>query len=325
MALTPEKLQQKRTALVARTAAALQVPEGEARQLLSIGRQQSLRVNTLKTTINEATSALAGEGIDYKPIAWIDEGLAIEAVADVRDSELVAKGMVYIQNAASWLPVLALDPQPDERILDVCAAPGGKTSHIAQRALNQAAITANDNSRPRLHKLQHNLERLGVEHVGFTLHDATRLARQFEPESFDKILLDAPCSGEGMMTLDNKKDFESWSVAHIKRLQQLQKKLVIQAWQLLKPGGTLIYSTCTMAPEENEAIIDYLLRRNENVQVDDLTYLTNELPNAVPSVREWNGKQFDARTQKALRLKPSPLVEAFFVAKLTKTDADAAL
>jgi len=319
MPLTDEKLALKRQQLIDRTSLALEVDSNTAIELLSMGRTQSVRINTILGDRDETLDQLRQEGILVTPIEWVDEGMSIvEGQKILRDSELNASGKVYIQNAASWLPVLALDPQPGETILDMCAAPGGKTSHIAQRADNKASITANDNSRPRLHKLQSNLSRLGVQNVTYTLHDATRLARQFEPESCDKILLDAPCSGEGMMTLESKKDFESWSVAHIKRLQQLQKKLLVQAWQLLRPGGVLVYSTCTMAPEENEAVVDYLLRHNEDVIVEDTAWLAGKLINTTKPVQEWNGKKYDPRIKSALRLIPSTQVEAFFVIVLRK-------
>jgi len=320
MALTEQKLALKRQVLTERTARALAIDEDEAVRLLSIGRQQSLRINTLSTTVEMAKSALQLLEVATLDTPWLKEGLFIDdQLASVRDNELANSGDIYIQNAASWLPVVALEPKEGESILDMCAAPGGKTSHIAQNTNNAAFITANDNSRPRLHRLQSNLTRLHAKNITYTLHDATRLSMHLAPESFDKILLDAPCSGEGMMTLDDKKSFESWSVAHIKRLQKLQKKLIVQAWNLLKPGGTLIYSTCTMAPEENEAVIDYLLRHNDDITIEPLDDLRSQLDNSVAPVMEWNGKQFDERLQQVLRLKPSPRIEAFFVAKLTKS------
>lgn len=319
MALTDDKYHQKQATLVERTSVALNVAIDDARKLLSIQRRQSIRINTLKAPVDTTLKELSSLGMTVESVPWLSHGyFATDNLELVRDSDLSSNGLLYIQNAASWLPIVALNPQPGDTILDMCAAPGGKTSHIAQLGDNKVTITANDNSRPRLHKLQANLERLGVENVTFTLHDASRLTHRLEPESFDKILLDAPCSGEGMMTLDDRKSFESWSVAHIKRLQKLQKKLIVQAWQLLKPGGTLVYSTCTMAPDENEAVIDYLLRHNDNAALEDLTELKQYLEGTVQPVIEWNGKSFDARTSNALRLKPTPEVEAFFVAKLIK-------
>lgn len=312
-----DKLEQKRAALVERTARALHIDEAEAIRLLSIGRVQSVRINTLKanTHVVEELMALGWYGKRYE---WFQDGYTIEdGLQAIRDSELAASGQVYIQNAASWLPVLALSAQPGDEVLDVCAAPGGKTSHIAAHSHNQARITANDNSRPRLAKLRVNLERLGVENVEYSLFDAAQIARKLEGQEFDKILLDAPCSGEGMMNYQSDKDMAMWSVAQIKRLQQLQKRILTQAWQLLRPGGTLVYSTCTMAPEENEAVIDYLLRSRDDAQVMPIDI---EVSNRVPSVTEWNGRTFNNEVKNSLRLAPSQTAEAFYICKLRKTE-----
>lgn len=312
---TTDKLEIKRNLLLQRTAHALGVDADTSHALLSIERKQSLRLNPLKTEaqVLEKLAALGWQGMQY---TWLADGYTIEhGLEAIRDSQLTKDGVVYIQNAASWLPVLALDPQPDESILDVCAAPGGKTSHIAAGTHNQVHITANDNSRPRLAKLRANLERLGVQDVEYTLFDAAQLVRKLAGRQFDRILLDAPCSGEGLMHYSSDKDFATWSVAHIKRLQQLQKRLLTQAWELLKPGGTLVYSTCTMAPEENEAVIDYLLRVREGVRIEPFEC---SLPNRVPALLEWNGRSFHAELQHCIRLAPSANVEAFFVCKLQK-------
>ena len=320
MSSSKDKFPLKQQQWVDRTALVIGVALEDTRELLRIGRQQSVRCNTLKFDVDTAEKYFSQESLDAVPFSWVSEGVALDSqsLKRLRSSELVENGSLYIQNAASWLPVLALDPKAGEAILDMCAAPGGKTSHIAARANNGALITANDNSKSRLHRLQANMDRLGVENIEFTLHDATRLSHKLEGRQFDKILLDAPCSGEGMMTLDNRKDFESWSVAHIKRLQQLQKKLIVQAWLLLKPGGTLVYSTCTMAPEENEAVVDYLLRRYTDAQLEQLPEFMQSLPNRVSAVSSWNGKAYSGEIEKTLRLKPSEPVEAFYVAKITK-------
>ena len=320
MSSQKDKFPLKQQQLVDRTAIALNISTDEARQLLSIGRKQSVRLNTLRADATTFTRWQRENNLLLPAFTWMKEGYKLndEQVITLRDSSLNNDGALYIQNAASWLPVLALNPQPGESVLDVCAAPGGKTSHIAAHSHNQAFITANDNSKARLHKLQANTARLGVENIEYSLHDATRLSFKMPDMQFDKILLDAPCSGEGMMTLDNRKDFESWSVAHIKRLQQLQKKLIIQAWALLKPGGTLVYSTCTMAPEENEAVVDYLLRRNDDAELAELPGFMQELENRSPAVLSWNNKPYNEALRATLRLKPSADIEAFYVAKLTK-------
>jgi tRNA (cytosine49-C5)-methyltransferase len=311
------KLIIKRDQLVGRTANALNVTDTEAKRLLLIERRQSLRLNTLSgqsaaKTI-EALRQLGWQGEQYD---WIKEGYSVKAgLQAVRDSQLFQDGEIYIQNAASWLPVLALNPQPGEKILDVCAAPGGKTTHIAATAQNHAVITANDNSRTRLARLQSVCRRMQAQIDRFTLFEARNLTRKLPGEQFDKILLDAPCSGEGMMNLDTDKDFATWSIAQIKRLQSLQKSIANQAWQLLRPGGTLVYSTCTMAPEENEVVIDYLLRSRDDAELASLNF---ELANRVPAVTAWGGKDFTHPLDACLRLKPSENIEAFFVAKLQK-------
>jgi NOL1/NOP2/sun family putative RNA methylase len=321
MAKSPiEKLAAKRATWISRTAVILTISGPHAIDLLTQGTHQSLRINPLRGNVAATLEELRTLGWQGEPVSWADHCFTVTSPLEpIRDSQAVTEGRVFIQNAASWLPVIALQPQPGDAILDVCAAPGGKTSHIAAITRNQAHITANDNSRPRLAKMRANFERLGVTTTETTLFDAAQIARKLEGRQFDKILLDAPCSGEGMMQLERDKDFATWSVAHIKRLQQLQKKIITQAWQLLAPGGTLVYSTCTMAPEENEAVVDYVLRTQQNAQLEPLGI---SLPNAVKPVREWNGKVFTHDLSSCLRLAPSKNIEAFFVAKIIKTEQE---
>lgn len=302
--------QTKQHLWIARTAAWSGLDEAAVEQLLLTARTQSVRVNPLIES--DIAPALL-----RRPIDWCPRGYHMIAGNQSTYDALAQAGQLYIQNAASWLPVLTLEPQAGERILDMCAAPGGKSSHIQAMAQNRAHLVCNDNSRPRLMKLRANLERLGAR-AEFSLADATRLSRRDDSGLFDKILLDAPCSGEGLMTLrpEDAALFDSWSVAHIRRLSDLQKKLITEAWRLLRPGGTLVYSTCTMAPEENEAVVDYLLRRQTDAQLLPLDLPA--LPNRVPAVAEWNSRAFTNDLSACLRLVPGELTEAFFVAKLRK-------
>jgi len=299
--ITAER-EKKRSIWIERTMKVTGLDETVVLQLISTPRTQSLRVNTLKTDVTF-----------QNPISWCQNGYELPEDFD-KDSDSSRNGELYIQNAASWLPVITLDPQPDDTILDVCAAPGGKASHIQAITNNQSKLTCNDNSKPRLNKLQRNMGRLGAE-ANYTLCDATRLSRKFETELFDKILIDAPCSGEGLMTLDDMKLFDSWSVAHIRRLSDLQKKILSESWQLLKPGGTLVYSTCTMAPEENEAVIDYFLRKNPDATLETLDF---PLENRISALSSWNDKPFTNDLSHCLRLVPGQLTEAFFVVKIIK-------
>lgn len=314
---TADKLQHKRALWIERTALALGVAPAEAERLLLVPRQQSFRINTYKVPHKAVVlKQLQAAGWQGEPFAWYPAGYSIAGDKRVvSDHALAQSGAVYVQNAASWLPVLALDPQPGEKILDMCAAPGGKAAHILELTANKAELWANDNSRARMAKMRANFERLGVQPAQLTLFDATHLARKLGGEQFDKILLDAPCSGEGMMRLDSDRDLTTWSVAHIKRLQQLQRQALTQAWQLLKPGGTLVYSTCTMAPEENEAVVDYAMRRFADAS---LAPVAVQVPNQAPAVTEWHGRTFQPTIAQCLRLRPSPNIEAFFVTRLQK-------
>lgn len=315
-----QKLETKREAWLMRTAKALDIRVAEARELLSQERRQSIRLNPLIANPADIVAQLPAIGWSGHAYSWIENCYTIEEGAlAIRDSSVVEKGAVFVQNAASWLPVLALAPKPGERILDVCAAPGGKSSHIAAITGNQSRLWVNDNSRPRLLKMQANLKRLRVLVKDCTLYDATQLSRKLKGITFDKILLDAPCSGEGLMRYDRDKDFMTWSVAHVKRLQQLQKRILVQAWQLLEPGGTLVYSTCTMAPEENEAVVDYLLRTHPDASIEPISI---DISNKVPVLQSWNSKSFNPSIEGCLRLKPSKDIEAFFVCKLKKVATD---
>ncbi len=302
---------EKRALFIKRSSLVLGIDEASTERLLAQPRKQSVRLNTL---LHSATpSCIVGLNWQEKAVPWCQNGYTVDDICAAKDSELAQNGSIIIQNAASWVPVIALDPRPNDEILDMCAAPGMKSSHIAAITDNGAILTANDNSKSRLFKMRANFSRLHVV-AEDTLYDARYLSKKLTKQ-FDKILLDAPCSGEGLIRLDSTKDFTYWSPAQIKRLSQLQKKLIMEAWKLLKPDGTLVYSTCTIAPEENEAVIDYLLRKTEDMQLMQI-----DIPiKRGPILAGWGSKQYSSDLSKCIRLLPSSLAEAFFVAKLRKT------
>lgn len=305
----------KRMQLTARTAQVLSISEEKAAQLLSTSLKPSVRVNPLAGDPTEIVKKMIDLGWKGSSVAWCENGYSIdEGFSQLRDSQMVDDGEIYIQNEASWLPVVLLNPKPGMDVLDICAAPGGKTSHIAALMKNEGYLVANDNSRPRLIKLQQNLSRLHVA-ANYTLHDATKLSKTLDDQLFDAILLDAPCSGEGLINLERPKTLESWSVAHVKRLSALQKQLIREAWKLLRPGGRLVYSTCTMAPEEDEAAVSYLLKHNEDATVQAI-----DLPvsGALTGLTSWGERVFDPSVSKAMRLIPGSGREAFFVCVIEK-------
>jgi NOL1/NOP2/sun family putative RNA methylase len=208
-----------------------------------------------------------------------------------------------------------LDPKPNDRILDMCAAPGTKTYIISFMTNNKASITANDIDRNRAMRLNANAKKYGIK-----CSILNQSGRTLEG-NFNKILIDAPCSGEGMV---NKKDklFKHWSEKRIKFLAKKQKKLVNRGFDMLDDGGTLVYSTCTFAPEENEAVIDFLLAKNDNAQVADI-----DVPIVhSKGVMEWNGVQFNENAKRCMRIYPNQNgTGGFFVAKIRKVSDEMGL
>ena len=285
-----QERQRKREIWINRTMQWSGLPRAEVEAKLAQTRTQSFRLNPLVD--GEVAPKLLS-----RQVAWCPNGYEIipECLADYQ--QLTDSGRGYVQNAASWLPVLALTPEAGERVLDLCAAPGGKSSHIQALANGQADLVCNDNSKPRLIKLQANLKRLNVP-AEFMLADARHISRR-QLEAFDKILLDAPCSGEGLMSL-NAGDAS-----------------LFEAWRLLKSGGTLVYSTCTMAPEENEVVVDWLLRRQSDAELIPIDIAP--LPDRAPVVQSWNNRALTHDLGGCLRLMPGRLTEAFFVAAFRKT------
>jgi 16S rRNA (cytosine967-C5)-methyltransferase len=176
------------------------------------------------------------------------------------------EGWVQVQDEAAQFISVLLDPQLGERVLDLCAAPGGKTTHLAQLMDNQGEIMAIDVSQAKLGLLQENCRRLGITIVKTVTHDATT-PLPFPPGSFDRVLVDVPCTGLG--TLRRNPDGK-WRVkeADIPRLQQIQGKILTQAATMVKEGGVLVYSTCTMTSEENEGVIDVFLSERKDLRLE---------------------------------------------------------
>lgn len=311
-----DKRTSKKQKLLERISSLIEMTDADAQRLLSIPLRQAIRINPLKQDPAITLRAMQALGWQGAPIEWCENGYTIdEGFEPLRDSELTRDGAVYIQNTSSWLPVVALNPLPEETVLDVCAAPGGKTSHLAALANNTGNIIANDNSKPRLARMRRNLERLGVD-AKLTLHDATTLAHKLDIGGFDKILLDAPCSGEGLINLSDPSSLDAWSEAHIKRLSSLQKRILQQSWHLLRPGGRLAYSTCTSAPEENEVVIQWLLDRNADATIVATPHLNEVTDSALTS---WRDRIFNSDMQNARRVLPNASGdEIFFVALLEK-------
>lgn len=226
--------------------------------------RRSIRVNTLKTDVAGFLARVAPYGWQLTPIPWCEEGFWIE-----RDDEAVPlgstaehlSGLFYIQEASSMLPVAALfaEGNQPQRVMDVAAAPGSKTTQIAARMGNRGAILANEYSASRVKVLHANISRCGISNVALTHFDG-RVFGAALPESFDAILLDAPCSGEGVVRKDPDA-LKNWSPESNQQIAATQRELIDSAFHALRPGGTLVYSTCTLNREENEEVLAWLMAR----------------------------------------------------------------
>lgn len=285
----------------------------------SADKPLSVRINTLKTTREQALAVLGQQKIEHAQVPWFKDALILDGITSRQLSEnaLVKEGLLYIQSLSSMLPALILNPEPGQRILDMCAAPGGKTTQMAGLMKNEGSILAVEKIKERYYKLKSIVSRSGADNVTVKLMDAKRLRADFNDfELFDKILLDVPCSTEGRFKVSEKKTYAYWSLRKIKEMAHKQKGLILTASRLLKTGGVLAYATCTFAPEENEAIVDWLLKKTKDTMVVEAIQMNDV--RTYPAILEWNSRKFDPRVKNCLRVLPDDAMEGFFIAKLRK-------
>lgn len=288
-----------------------------------------IRVNTLKITPEEMKKRLEAYGwVISQPYSDFPEVLLVE-----RESKLVPGalgktfehllGYYYVQEISSMLPIFALKPQADELFLDLCASPGSKTTQAAALMNNQGTIIANEVSLGRIRILSSNLEKSGVSNVIVTRKDGVQFCKRWTREvkiKFDKILVDAPCSGEGTLR-KSPKTFDMWNLKYIQALSKVQRKLASEALKLLKVGGEMIYSTCTLGPEEDESVVNYL-KENFDIEIMkiDLPLKTRD------GILEWEGETYHPEIKNCRRLYPQDNnSDGFFLAKIKKLSEDCKL
>lgn len=276
----------------------------------------ALRLNPLRAEPAATLEELRAEGFEPAAVGWLSGAYLLPPAQRraLTESAAFAEGRVYLQNLASMLPPLLLDPQPGEEVLDLCAAPGSKTTQIAALMGNRGRLAAVERSRSRFFKLHAVCRQLGAE-VATYLTDGRGIGRK-TPARFDRVLVDAPCSSEGRFRLEAPDSYAYWSPKKVRDMARLQKRLLLSGLQSLKPGGVLVYSTCTYAPEENEAVLDEVLRRAEGAV--EIEAVDLPLPAVAPGLEQWQGRSFDARVSRGLRVLPGAQLEGFFLARLRK-------
>lgn len=274
--------------------------------------RRSIRVNTIKMPVPELKKRLE-KTWNLEQIPWCREGFYIEHIKkerrDIGNLIEHSLGYFYIQEAASMIPPIVLEPKETDIVLDMAASPGSKTTQIAALMNNKGILVANDINSARMKPLSLNVQRCGITNCIVTMMYGQRF-RGFE---FDKILLDAPCSGTGTIR-KSLKTLRIWNPLMVQRLSHTQKNLIDTAFSNLKPGGILIYSTCSNEPEENEAVIDFLISKYDNAKVEDIRI--NGLNRSKP-ILEFENNSYNEEIRKCLRIWPQDNdTEGFFVAKI---------
>lgn len=273
---------------------------------------QSFRVNTLKAKRDEILLLL--KDLKIKSLPFYNNGFLLQEKTRFGNHITHNLGMIYIQEIASMIPVVVLDPKPDEVVLDLCAAPGSKTTQIAQSMENSGLLVANEINRKRAQGLIHNIKRCGLLNEAVIILRGQRIDKIL-PDYFDRILIDAPCSAEGTIR-KSKAVLYHWGLKNIQRMAKIQKGLIVSGFRALQPGGTMVYSTCTLAPEENEGVVAYLLDRFPEAEIMPIT-----IPNFKirPGIIKWQGETFDKRLKSCARILPQDNDTApFFIARIIK-------
>lgn len=273
-------------------------------------RAVTLRANTLEATRDEVAATLDDAGLGYQEVPWYGDAFIMDSDVVERDLwglDLYRAGSIYLQSLSSMLPPLILKPHAGADILDMCAAPGGKTTQMA--ALGQASedkraarITACELNAPRAEKLEHNLAKMGASNVQVMRTDARKLDSWF---SFDQVLLDAPCTGSGTIHTHDAHAAKNLTPELADRVERSQTALLEKALEVLKPGGALVYSTCSILPRENENIVSAALAKHPECEL-------------VPVLLDESIPQLPCTLAGAVTVCPSSLYEGFFVAKLFK-------
>ncbi|QEP45116.1 RsmB/NOP family class I SAM-dependent RNA methyltransferase [Ectothiorhodospiraceae bacterium BW-2] len=287
----------------------------------SLQRQMTLRLNPLRQPVEITLATL-------QQLSWPLQPYPLPRLphhcfvidADYRQPlmhhPLTESGALYPQSLSSIMAVIALNPQPDEAILDLAAAPGGKTSLIAALMQNRGELAAVEPVKKRYFRLQANLARLGVSGCRCFPHDGRTIGHKV-PNRFDRVLLDAPCSSESRFNTHTPSSWHHWSLNKIAETARKQRRLLLSAIDALKPGGELLYSTCAFAPEENELVVNYALQRRPQMALVAIDELEGLAPTQ-PGLTEWRGKSLPQPLTLSRRILPDERWHGFYLAKMVK-------
>jgi 16S rRNA (cytosine1407-C5)-methyltransferase len=315
----------KEDIFLSRMASILQMPKGEVKHRFYQRARSTIRLNNLKGDVPRIFKLLnQTKGWELQEIKNVSDTYFVNNIdkSEIAKTEEYEDGKFYIQNLSSILSIHILNPQKGEKILDLAAAPGSKTTLISSLTNNEAHITANDIDVQRISKLNNVLHQFGSKNVEVVNNDGTVLGKIY-PNHYDRVILDAPCSGEGRIYLAGRKPLRFWSIKMVNAMVKKQEELIDSAFRALKVGGTLIYSTCTLEPDENEGVVTYLLKKYPNARMEDIEFVNSLEPllryKITAGITKWSGNIYHQEVAKSIRIIPSPEMMGFYIAKITKT------
>lgn len=316
----------KKDIFLSRMASILQVSKGDVRRMFNQRAVSAIRLNTLLGDANEIIKILEKVGVDLEKIPWSENAYFVRGMdkSDLAHLNAYKLGLFYIQNPASMIPALALMPTEKDLVLDMCAAPGSKTSHLAALMNNGGTIIANDIDNFRTAKLRNILDMFGVKNTEVKEMDGADIGYQ-EPGRYSKVLADVPCSGEGLIYMGGQNPLRNWSIKKAKSLTFTQQDLIESAYKALQPGGEMIYSTCTLEPIENEGVITKFLKRHPTAQIRHIELMESDnfkdhKKFMRRGIKHWNGMDFDPRVTKTYRIVPNKELMGFYLARIVKPE-----
>lgn len=282
-------------------------------------RKTTFRVNTLKSSNSEIEKILKKNNISFQKVSFLSNAYILEDAkeSDLWDLDIFKNGHIYLQSLSSQIPVELLDIKDEDKVLDITAAPGWKTSQASAIMKNTWEIIANDNNAIRIDKLKFTISRQWCTNVEVVKNDARNIWKNNPKyiDYFDKIIADLPCSAEWKFNLNNEKSYAYWSQAIVNKNYKLQKEIIQNTIELLKDNWELVYSTCTISPEENEAIVHMILWNYPEMKLEEIKL-------GYKYERKWinkiNDKVYRKEVEKTARILPSEESEWFFIAKFKK-------
>lgn len=320
-----KKYYTKTDIFLSRMSSILKMPHGVVHGMFKERTVTTIRLNPLAGDVKYILNRLRRIGFEMEKVEWIDNTYIVlnKEKSEIGRLPEYFEGLYYIQNLSSMIPPLALNPKSNEKVLDMCAAPGSKTTQLAAYMNNQGKLVANDVDPWRVTKLREVLDLMKVKNTEVKDIDAN-LYGKAEQEKYDKVLLDAPCSGEGLIYIAKPMALRFWNVKKVKSLVKTQELLINSAFNTLKKGGLLVYSTCTLEPDENEGIVTSLLRKYPNAKVEEIPVFASKgfgkyEKYVKRGIINWNNTKYNPEVSKTYRILPSSKMMGFYIALIKKS------